>query len=83
MQVVKTILIIVDIILALGVIVLTMLQNKDDQGMSATITGASANNFLDKNKGRTREGQLKRMTIILAIAFAVVTIALNIVYPLA
>ena len=83
MQVVKTILIIVDIILALGVIVLTMLQNKDDQGMSATITGASANNFLDKNKGRTREGKLKRMTIIFAITFAVVTIALNIVYPLA
>lgn len=83
MQAVKIILIIVDIILALGVIVLTMLQNKDDQGMSATITGASANNFLDKNKGRTREGKLKRMTIIFAIAFAVVTIALNIVYPLA
>lgn len=83
MQAIKIILIILDIILALGVVILTMLQNKDDQGMSATITGASANNFLDKNKGRTREGQLKRMTIIFAIAFAVVTIALNIVYPLA
>lgn len=83
MQAIKIILIILDIILALGVVVLTMLQNKDDQGMSATITGASANNFLDKNKGRTREGKLKRMTIIFAIAFAVVTIALNIVYPLA
>lgn len=82
MQVVKTILIIVDIILALGVVILIMLQNNDDQGMSATITGASANNFLDKNKGRTREGKLKRMTIIFAIALAVITIALNIVYPL-
>lgn len=83
MQVVKTILIIVDIILALGVVILIMLQNNDDQGMSATITGASANNFLDKNKGRTREGKIKRMTIIFAIALAVVTVALNIVYPLA
>ena len=83
MQVVKIILIIVDIILALGVVILIMLQNNDDQGMSATITGASANNFLDKNKGRTREGKLKRMTIIFAIALAVITIALNIVYPLA
>lgn len=83
MQAVKIILIIVDIILALGVVILIMLQNKDDQGMSATITGASANNFLDKNKGRTREGQLKRMTIIFSIAFAIITVALNIVYPLA
>jgi len=83
MQILKVILIIVDIILALGVIVLTMLQHKDDQGMSGTITGASANNFLDKNKGRTREGRFKRMTIIFGVAFAIVTVALNIVYPLA
>ena len=60
-----------------------MMQHKEDQGASGTITGASANNFLDKNKGRTREGKLKRMTIILGIAFAIVTVALNIVYPLA
>ena len=83
MQILKTILIIVDIILALGVIVLVMLQRKDDQGVSGAITGAAANNFLDKNKGRTKEGRLKRMTIIFSIAFAVVTVVLNVVYPLA
>ena len=83
MQVLKIILIIVDIILALGVIILVMLQHKDDQGMSGAISGASANNFLDKNKGRTKEGKLKNMTIICSIAFAVVTVVLNIVYPLA
>ena len=83
MQVLKVILIIVDIILALGVIILVMLQRKDDQGMSGAITGAAANNFLDKNKGRTKEGKLKRMTIIFSIAFAVVTVVLNMVYPLA
>lgn len=83
MQILKTILIIVDIILALGTIVLVMLQGKEDQGVSGTITGAAANNFLDKNKGKTREGKMKRMTIIFSIALAVVTIALNIVYPLA
>lgn len=82
MQILKLVLIIVDIILALGVIVFVMMQNKEDQGMSGTITGAASNNFLDKNKGRTREGKLKRMTIIFAIAFAVVTVVLNIVYPL-
>lgn len=83
MQILKTILIIVDIILALGVIILVMLQKKDDQGMSGAITGAAANNFLDKNKGRTREGKMKRMTIIFSIAFAVITLVLNMVYPLA
>ena len=83
MQILKIVLIIVDIILALGTVILVMLQNKDDQGMSGTITGASANNFLDKNKGRTRTGMLKRLTVIFGIALAIVTGALNIVYPLA
>lgn len=83
MQVLKTILIIADIILAFIVIGLVMLQRKDDQGMSGAITGAGASNFLDKNKGRTREGKLKRLTIIFGIVFVIVTIALNIVYPLA
>ena len=82
MQILKIVLIIVDVILALGVVILTMSQNKEDQGMSGTITGAAANNFLDKNKGRTRQGMLKRLTIIFALAFAIVTVALNIVYPL-
>ena len=82
MQILKIVLSIVDIILALGTVILVMLQNKDDQGVSGTITGASANNFLDKNKGRTRSGMLKRLTVIFGIALAVVTVALNIVYPL-
>lgn len=83
MQVLKIILIIVDIILALGTILFVMMQRNDDQGMSGAITGGASNNFLDKNKGRTKEGKLKRMTIIFGIAFAIVTVALNIVYPLA
>lgn len=83
MQILKYILIVVDIILALAVVVLVMLQRNDDKGASGTITGAAANNFLDKNKGRTREGKLKRMTILFGISFAIITIVLNIVYPLA
>ena len=82
MQILKGILIVIDIIIGLGVILVVMLQHKEDQGVSGTITGAAANNFLDKNKGRTKEGRLKKWTIILGVAFTIVTIALNIVYPL-
>ena len=82
MQILKTILIIVDIILALAVIILTMLQNKEDQGASSTITGGISNNFLDKNKGRTKEGKMKRMTLIFSIAFGVITVVLNMILPL-
>ena len=82
MQVLKVILIIIDVIVALVLIGITLMQHKDDPGLSSTITGAAANNFLDKNKGRTKEGKLKRWTITLGIVFAVLTIVLNIVYAL-
>ena len=82
MQILKVVLIIIDVIVALILIGITLMQHKDDPGLSSTITGAAANNFYDKNKGRTKEGKLKRRTIILGIIFAILTIVLNIVYAL-
>ena len=80
MQVVKIILVVVDLIICLALTVLAMIQSKDDAGLSSTITGSSTNNFFEKNKGRTKEGMLKRWTIISGIAFVIVTIALSIIY---
>lgn len=80
MQIAKTILVVVDLIICVAVTVLAMMQSKDDAGMSSTITGSSTNNFFEKNKGRTRDGMLKRWTIILGIAFVIVTIVLSIIY---
>lgn len=65
---------------ALILIILTLIQSKDDAGLSSTITGSSTNNFFEKNKGRTKEGKQKRWTIILSIVFAILTIALGILY---
>lgn len=80
MQVVKIILVVVDLIICLALTILAMIQSKDDAGLSSTITGSSTNNFFEKNKGRTKEGMLKRWTIISGIAFVIVTIALSIIY---
>ena len=80
MQIVKIILIVVDLIICLALTILAMVQSKDDAGLSSTITGSSTNNFFEKNKGRTKEGMQKKWTIILGIAFVIVTIALSIIY---
>ena len=80
MQVVRIILVVVQFILCLAVTVLAMMQSKDDAGLSSTITGSSTNNFFEKNKGRTREGMLKRWTIITGVAFVICTIATSIIY---
>ena len=80
MEIVKWILIVIYLIISLALIILTLIQSKDDAGLSSTITGSSSNNFFEKNKGRTKEGKQKKWTIILGIAFVIVTIALSIIY---
>ena len=80
MGIVKGILIAIYLVIALILIVLTLIQTKEDPGLSSTITGSSTNNFYEKNKGRTKEGKQKKWTVILSIVFVVLTIALWIVY---
>ena len=80
MEIIRTILTVIYFIVAFAVIILATIQTKDDSGLSSTITGSSTNNFYEKNKGRTKEGKQKRWTIILAIVFAILTIALGILY---
>lgn len=81
MQIVKGILTGIYFLISIVLIILITSQSKEDAGMSATITGSSSNNFFEQNKGRTKEGKQKRWTIILAVAFVVVGIALSIIYP--
>ena len=80
MLILKNVCIVLFFIVSLALIILTMKQSKDDAGLSSTITGSSTNNFFEKNKGRTKEGMLKRWTIILGVAFVIVTIATSIIY---
>lgn len=80
MGIAKGILIVIYLIIAFILIILTLIQTKEDAGLSSTITGSSTNNFFEKNKGRTKEGKQKRWTIILSIVFAILTIILGIIY---
>ena len=80
MEIVKYILIAVYIIVCIALVILVTKQSKEDSGASGTIVGASANNFYEKNKGKTTEGRMKRATIILMVVFAILTLALGILY---
>ncbi len=74
----KTLLIIIYSIVAVVLTFLTLSQSKEDEGASSAITGG--NSFFEKNKGRTKEGQLKKYTIILGVVFIILAIILSIVY---
>ena len=80
MEILRYVLMGIYAVVCLALIVLVMKQNKEDSGASGTIVGASANNFYEKNKGKTTEGKMKRATIALMVVFAVLTIALGIIY---
>ena len=79
MEIVKYLMMAVYAIVCIALIIL-ILKQKDESGASGTIVGASANNFYEKNKGKTTEGKIKRATIVLMAVFAILTIALGIVY---
>ena len=82
MDILKSIITVVYVINCLVLIVICLMQSKDDEGASGAIVGGSSSSFYEKNKGRTKEGKLKRLTIILGITFALLTIVLGILFML-
>lgn len=80
MGILKVVLIIIYVIVCLVLIGIALMQSGEDEGASGTIVGSSSNSFFEKNKGRTKEGKLKKWTIILGIAFIILTVVLGIVY---
>lgn len=80
MHIIKGILIVFYFVICLALIILAMMQSKDDAGLSSTITGSSANNFFEKNKGNTKEGKQKKWTIILGIGLVLLCIGLGAIY---
>lgn len=59
-------------------IILCLLQDtKQQQNMTAAITGGANDSFYEKNEGRTKEAILRKITKVLLIVFFVLTIAVN------
>ena len=82
MDFIRTLLIIGYAIVCVLIIILALLQSKNDEGASGAITGGGGgeSSFYEKNKGRTREGRLKRWTVILGIIFGLGAVVLSVVY---
>ncbi len=80
MNILKYVLMAIYAIVSFTLIGLILKQNKEDGGASGTIVGASANNFYEKNKGKTTEGKIKKATIILMVMFAILTLTIGILY---
>lgn len=71
----ETALIIIHLIFALALIVIVLLQHGKQEGLSGAIAGG-AETFFGKNKGRTVDAMLKKVTSVVAILFIVTSLAL-------
>lgn len=79
-EIIRNIVLVIYVIDCIALIILATVQAKDTSGASQTVTGAAANNFYESNKGRTKEGRLKRLTIISGVLFVVLAVVLSILF---
>ena len=79
-EIIRNIVLVIYVLVCIVLIVLATIQAKDTSGASQTVTGAAANNFYENNKSRTKEGKLKRYTVISGILFVVLAVALSVLF---
>ena len=65
---------IVQIIITVALIITVLMQSGKTQGLSGSIAGG-AETFFGKNKGRTLDGILSKVTSVLAVLFVISSIA--------
>ncbi len=69
------------IVLSIVVSALVLLQEGNSQGLSGAIAGG-AETFFGKNKGRTMEAKLVKLTKIVGIGFFVIAFAAKVIIHL-
>ena len=76
MQVLRIILTIIYVLVSIGLIGIVLMQEGKSAGLSGAISGV-ADTYWGKNKGRSMEGTMNKVTKYLAVAFIVISVLLN------
>ena len=71
-------LVVLQVITSIVIIVTVMMQPSKSNGLSGLIAGSS-DTFYAKNKTKTFESVLARITVVSAISFTITTVLLNLV----
>lgn len=75
----KDALFVLQIILGIIVVASILLQKSKADALSGLVQGSNNETFFSKNKGKTKESLLVKITVVSMILFALNTIALNMV----
>lgn len=73
---IKTILDIVFVLVCIALTVIVLMQEGKSAGLTGSISGV-ADTYWGKNKGRSMEGALEKITKVLAVLLIVLAAALN------
>ena len=71
------ILTIIQVLLAVCLVVIVMIQSSKSQGLSGAIAGGSGETFLGKNKSKSLDARLALATKSIGGVFLALTLALN------
>lgn len=75
----KNTLLALQIILGLAITISVLLQPSKSDALSGLIQGSKTETFFSKNKARTKEAFLIKVTVVTVILFAVNTLALSLI----
>jgi preprotein translocase subunit SecG len=75
----QNILLAFEVLLGVGLIITVYMQPSKADALSGLIQGASSDTFFSKNKSRTKEAILIRLTYVFMLLFAINTVALNLI----
>ena len=78
MEIAKLVLSIIDVLAALFLVAVVLLQSGKSAGLSGAIAGG-ADTFLSKNKAKTVDAKLAKWTKWVAIAFMLLTLSLSLI----
>ena len=70
------------LLVSIILIVICLMQEQKPQNATAALTGASNDSFYDKNRGRTKEARLKKITFWASLLFFALILFMDIVMPL-
>ncbi len=77
MAALKIVLMIIYAIVCVALTVIVLMQEGKQAGLGGSLSGASDNTYWGKNKGRSMEGALEKITKYLAIGFIILSLILN------
>ncbi|MBQ2941336.1 MAG: preprotein translocase subunit SecG [Clostridia bacterium] len=78
MAALKIVVTVIHILIAFGLMVTVLFQSGKSQGLSGSIAGG-AETFFGKNKGKTMDGVLAKITVVLAILFVITSVSLSLI----